>query len=78
MKEVLSLASFAMGVLCFVTLVTAVKPTAINAMANNCSRTACLIKRARPLSITDGIVSFEGTPQRKLSSWRRPEHRLNL
>ena len=32
MKEVLSLAIFAVGVLCFVTFVTTVKPTAINAV----------------------------------------------
>jgi hypothetical protein len=32
MKEVLSLATFALGVLCFVAFVTAVKPTAISAI----------------------------------------------
>ena len=32
MKEVLSLATFALGVLCFVAFVTTVKPTAISAI----------------------------------------------
>jgi hypothetical protein len=32
MKEVLSLATFALGVLCFVAFVTTVKPTAVSAI----------------------------------------------